>query len=376
MGHVAAGAPRVIMTRMIERVVAIVLGIALTQAACGSDRCETAADCVSPAMCGGDGKCFSVPPAIGGDGGRGDARVPGADADVPEADAGAEAGVPDAGDAEAGVPDAGDGGTGVPDAGDAGDAGPLPMAPDSRGFVWAGEIRDGPMTYYHAYGELLDHSTATYTSTRQVYPDFEGGECVLTSERLTAGAPTGYSTNSLTIAHGAPRPPSSSFAYFPVMGRVGYFEPIGALPMEMFSGSNGVLFGLDGIAGPMAVGTTSLVMSAAPPIIFEILPTAGSILQLETIPPLTWGNSGEPMDRVTIEIYDENREVVLTCITGNDNAYTIPQEAKNQFRMVGPTGTMHMDIRHDREVTATANTTTRSFDVLFRASWGARFLVL
>lgn len=317
-------------------------------------------------MCDGLGMCFvggNVSPT------RRDASI--ADARV-FPDAGPRDGDLDASD-DSGI----DGGPG-PDTGTDGgfvdggtpDAGPATPHPDSRGFVWAGELRSGGLTEYHAYAELVDESTATYERRTQSIPDFEAGTCELTVKRLMSGAPTGYIADSITVVPGNPMGPSS-VAYLPVGN--GRFEPIGMPPARLFSQSPQVLFGIVGTGAAESIQDTGFVRTDAPPIIFEQMPGEGGTVGLAGGPSVAWGASGVLADVVTVEAFDADREVVLTCRTANDGRYSVPPAAAAAFMGEAPTRPWTLEIRHDREATGPAVAGTRSFEVLYRASWGARF---
>lgn len=338
-------------------------------AGCSSVECESSADCPSGQLCDGLNTCYDPGTSRGRrDAGPVDAASPSDSG--PQADADTDAGPnPDAGPAQ----DAGPQDAGATDGGGPVDGGPVTPAVGSRGLVWAGELRSGGVTEYHAYAELLDESTGTYTRMAQTIPDLEQGNCTVTTQKLTAGAPTGYVADSITIAPGNPMAPSN-FAYLAVGN--GRFEPPAPPPMRMFSQSNGVLFGIVGTGSPDSIETTDFVRTEAPPIIFEQMPVEGGTVILAGGPTVAWGMSGGPSDIVTIEAYDAGREVILSCKTQNDQSYSVPVAAVGAFMSQGPTRPFTFEIRHDREVVGQAVAEGRSFEVLYRASWGARFPAL
>jgi len=346
----------------------LVLGAALAVAlvaGCADKECETQADCPSGQRCDGEGSCYAVGPAP---------------PSGPIRDAGFRDSGPDAGLRDLGVDpeprDAGDAGSvagrdgGPPAPVDGGpDAGFTP-SPSSRGFVWAGELRANGQSAFVTYGVLEDRSTATYDTRTSVIPDFEGGECRLYVDRLMSGSPTGYVADSITVATGGIMAPPS-IAYFPVGN--GRFEPPSPPPPLLYEGSRAVLFGI--VASPAAgsVQSTGFSTTEAPPIVFEQLPPEGASVIVAGGPTVSWVPSGIQGASITVELYDADREVVLSCKSPDDGSYAMPLTGAVAFMGEVPTRPWTLEIRHDREATTTAYAGTRSFEVTYRASWGARF---
>jgi hypothetical protein len=322
------------------------------------DECETQVDCPTGQVCE-QGACG--PPRFTGGG-----KTPPNDAGPldaliiirPPADAGLDGGVPvdGGGPLDAGV----DGGAGR-------DGGVVPDL-NSRGFVWAGELRSDGGSVFHAYGELVDESTAQYQGSESSYPDDSGGTCVVRTRVLSGGAPTGYAARDILVIPGPQ--PNSTFAMFPVGG--GRFEPLADPVERIYSQSNNAQFLITGDGSPTSVETVGGVV-AAPAAVLEISPAEGSTFQVVANAPLAWLGTGLPDARLTVELFDAARAVVLTCNTADDGIYQLPAGAVNAFLAAGPTPPLALELRHDTQTSITAVAAGRSFPVTFRASWGVRF---
>lgn len=338
-------------------------------AACAERECQVSEDCPEGSLCDGEGRCFEAQSP--GNPPRPDSGVGPRDAGVDEPEAGP---VDDAGrlDGDAGI----DGG--ARDAGPTPDAGPVDSGPDAGftpapelyGFVWLAELRTGGASAFRAYGVLEDRAGVTYDRRTQTFPDGEGGQCALRVERRTSGTPAGLEAASITVA---PNSPQLQTAVFLPRGD-GRFTP-DPLPERVFSQSNVVLFNVRASAAAGSVQTPGFVSVPGPPIVFEQTPPEGATVSLAGLPTLAWAESGLPTDTLTVELFDRDRDVVLSCPTPNDGRFRIPSGAVSAFEGAAPTRPFTLELRHDREVTGPATVGPRSFEITYRASWGAQFAV-
>lgn len=334
--------------------------VALLGAAGCGDECETKLDCSTGQVCEA-GKCVIPVP-------RGGGRTPPSDAGQLDAQVVIRSDGGEPGDAGP-RPDGGGPRDGGVDGGAGTDGGVVP-ALTSRGFVWAGEVRSDGGSAYHAYGELVDESAATYSGGETTYADGEGGQCVLRIRHLTSGAPTGYAARDILVIPGPQ--PNATFAMFPVGG--GRFEPLADPVTRMYSQSANAQFLITTDGSPGAVDTVGGSV-AAPPAVLEINPPEGGTFFIAANPALIWVPSGAPEARITAELFSLDREVVLTCVSPDDGTYQMPMGAVSAFVAATPTPPFALEIRHDRQSSVTAVAGGRSFPVTFRASWGARFSV-
>lgn len=323
--------------------------------------CENDGDCATGFECT---KNACVPPSGGGDG----RNKPAPDAGYTVIPVNPDSGTRDVG-VDAGDAGFADGGVGV-DAGDAGagvDGGPTP-SPTTYGFVWAGELSTDQGSVYHAYGLLVDESSAQYDVSEANYPDAVGNPCVLRVKRLISGAPSGLVARDMVVVPGPQL--NASFALLPVGD--GRFEPL-ADPVERIYTEAGVArvsIYSDGSAD--SVDTVSLAVEA-PPAVLEISPPLGSTFYLSAGTTLYWVPSGSLNARVTTEVADVDREVVLTCTAPDTGQYQLPAGAVSAFLTEAPTRPLVLEVRHDKEVTVTGSRAGQSFPVTFRASWGIRY---
>lgn len=332
-----------------------------------TEECEDRRDCAAGFECV-EAACVRV---VDPSGGR---RVEPVDAGPGNfTDAGLEAGV-----AVDGGPDAPDTGPDGGANGAPGDAGAVDTGPDGgvtpavgrRGLVWVSELRTGGATAFVTFGEFLDESAVTFMERSTLLTDPAGNRCALVVRVPTAGQPVGLAARQILVSPGPQ--PNASFTMQPVGN--GRFEPAAPPVERIFTGSNGAVFTIESDGSSQSLEDLVATVEA-PPAILEISPPEGATVNLAGIPPLAWVPSGDPFARVSVELSDRDRARTARCDVPDTGAYELPGNLVNQFLALTPERPIRLEIRHDREATATAVAGGQSFDVVFRASWGARFEV-
>lgn len=250
---------------------------------------------------------------------------------------------------------------------------PLPVTGD-LGFVWVAELYDSETTSaHHAFGLLQSLDGATYTTRLQRHQDAEGTTCEVRTRRRSGGAPTPFEAREISVIPGPQ--PFAPFSMYPVGD--GRFEPSQEPIERLFNKSRFATFQIFGNGNTRSVDG-DLRQVSAPPFPFEdpAFPR-GAPIALDPPPnPLLWTESDLTQGDITIEVFDQPREVLLTCVVADDGAYTIPAAAVSDFLAATPTTPVYLEIRYDREATATeAVEGGGSLSVVYRVSQGLRYPV-
>ncbi len=352
------------MTRM-RLAFGFLAGSCLLGAACDHRQCAALSDCAGDEVCvrGLCEKSTGGQPPLRDAGVQDSGQRAGGDASV----------LTDAGgfDAATGAPDAGPRPDGGAPSGDAG-VGTLPSQGD-LGFVWAGELYDSETTSaFHALGLLQHLDAAAYAVTDQTFVDPEGTSCRVSTRRLTGGSVTGFEAQEISVIPGPQ--PFSPFSMYPVGN--GRFEPVQDPVQRIYNKSRFASFQIFGTGTSGSVDST-LVQVPAPPFLFEDLSyPRGSVVAISPSPQLLWRPSELSNGVITVEVFDVPREVVLTCLVDDDGAYAIPPGAVSSFLGEAPTPPVYLEIRYDRETTASATVQGGgALSVTYRASQGLRYRV-
>jgi hypothetical protein len=331
---------------------------------CSQPECEALSDCESNENCV-DGVCQ---PRVGGklDAGiRPDTGIVLGPDTGTTTDAGIEP-------SDAGMMGNNDGGIPMTDAG-SGDAGlgALPSSGDF-GFVWAGELYGETTSSYHAFGLLQRLDATTFDRTEQTYPDGEDTACSLWTRRLIGGTPIGFEAQEISVIPGPQ--PFSPFSMYPIGN--GRYEPIQDPVERMYNKSRTALFQIYGTSNMGSVDG-ALVGVTAPGFVFEdVAYPRGQPIPISPPPELRWRPHELTNGFITIELFASARDVVLTCLIGDDGVYTIPSMAVSDFLDALPVPPVYLEIRYDREVMTNENLLGGgTIPVTYRASQGLRYPV-
>lgn len=340
------------------------IALSLLLGACtGDGECERHDDCASPLRCF-DNRCQRIG---GGGGGRPD----------PIPDAGT---APDAGDLPRpdGGPQDPDGGPQDPDGGPRDpDGGPIeerdggPVAAGAAGLIWLSDVRIDLDSEVEAFAELRSWAGADVDFREELFPDEEGGHCVLRTRRLRAGQPAPFSAERIDI-----QPTARAATHFS-MQHVGdgRFAPQGPVPAyEPFVTPGTSRASIVAGQGPGSLGGATFEV-ATPAIIDKMNPEPGDRIWIGGGMRLFWHTGATNRD-VVIEAYDQPREVVLTCVVRNDGEYRLTLAAAAAFVAAARTGPSVLEMRHDVEQTQEVAVEGQgTIPVTFRVSWTNRFRV-
>lgn len=250
---------------------------------------------------------------------------------------------------------------------------PLPVTGD-LGFVWVAELYDSETTSAHrAFALLQNLDGVTYTTSLQRHQDAESTTCEIRTRRRSSGTPDAYEAQEISVIPGPQ--PFSPFSMYPVGD--GRFEPAQDPVDRIFNESRFAVVQIFGNGNARSIDGAPRQVNA-PPFPFEdpAFPR-GSPIAIEPPPnPLRWTKSDLSQGDITIEVFDQPREVLLTCVVADDGAYTIPSAAVSDFRAATPTPPVYLEIRYDREARATETVEGGgSVSVTYRVSQGLRYPV-
>lgn len=336
--------------------------------ACDSDECQTNQDCASGQQCRSgvcEAKSTRVPPGLV-DGGFRDAQ--------PMIDTGTST-VVDSGTAppvDGGVRDGGS--LGRPDA-----APPDAGSPDATTLSGWGEIAvedlrgsGGGVT---ARAKFVDPGSAVFGVVSHVFDAGNNDQCQLIQRRLMSGTVSSYTAASISINF-----PSSvqnvgalPLALMPT-GVAGEFGTPAQLQTPAFD--NGSVRFMINAAAAAANSLDTFMASVSAPIRMTLRTTEASSYPLLTNGQLDWtpGPSRTPPRTVTVEVYDRDREVVLTCRTDDDGDFFIPNEPRNAFLFSNVTEPTYIEVRYDQSTVRNVPLAAGGATVVttFRASDGHR----
>lgn len=209
-----------------------------------------------------------------------------------------------------------------------------------KGVAWYGEVMAGAQEFT-AFAEIHDRSNAVYEVAEQRFADDEGGECVVTKERLVAGAPTGYTAERLVFraeVGGARR------ELVPDPGRPGRFVPPGALEPGFFAMPGTTFADVVSTGAPGSLGDLTIAMPTPRFFFIASSPPMGTSVNLQAGVTLMWAST--PGDAV-VEVYDVGREVLLRCYLVDDGTYRVPQAAISAWYAHAPIAPAFLELRYE-----------------------------
>lgn len=264
---------------------------------------------------------------------------------------------------DAGSPEDG----GVADTGLA-DAGFIRAGPESQSEVWIAEFGDTGGSTFTALARVVDESGATFVERFDTFQDLEGGRCLLAERRQDGGSVVGYRADRFIV-----RPNSNPDSAFNLLPRgSGLFTPDAAPSARLFAGSTETEIEIRPSGAPDSL-LAQVTEITSPPEFSAIAPLPGVTVSVVSLPTFRWLIASPPRT-VIVEIYDEARQVVLSCPTADDGTYTLAPIAASAFLSRTPAPPLTLEVRRDVEVTEPifARSGVR-FEGTFRLSWGVRY---
>ncbi len=354
---------------------ALVTGLA-GLGACSGDECQSPRDCESTELCIA-GKCEAK---TGG--------LPGPATPRPDAGLRPDTGV---GPSDAGVTPMGDAGTSTTGTssttgrdGGVFDAGPLPSVDagasvdagqisettlEDYGLVWIADLanRFGPA--YVLGAEFYTNASATHRVRRTDFDLGAEGSCQLRETRLASGQTQGIEAARVEIDHSDSPWHDTPEVLMPRGG--GRFERLMPPQTPLLSDNREVRFR---IVSNGAVGTLEDAMAARQPPAYpqvQFPAQVGDVFPLLGSDVIRWVPGG---GRLTVELYDADREVELICDTPDDGQLDLPREVRLRFALAAPRPPAWMEIRYDEEVVqSVARVGGGMVRTVFRVSRGSKY---
>ena len=258
---------------------------------------------------------------------------------------------------------------GPPDGPDAG----FTEAADSRGLLWVGELSDSAGSSFVASGRFVDESGAVFVQRVQTFPTLEGDICTLSVRRQESGVVAGYEGAAIEVRPGSGMGSGTEKAFTLRSRGNGLFTSEDLLPSRLFAGASEVRFEIRAsMAADSLLG--QVVEVDAPMEVVPITPLPGAVVSLQSVVPFYWVVANPPQP-VVVEVYDAEREVVLSCPTPDDGQFSMPPGAAMAFSMEASASPWVVELRRDVEVRAPVRVRRGlRFYVTVRASWGVRYL--